>query len=284
MSVMLPLFGLMLAGYALGAALAVLSPGGRVARRLVAAGVVVGAGAGLALALAVLLTGAVFVLEVPAVLSGADGLLFRLDTLGAFFLGLVGLVAIPCGIYGAAYSEAYEGRYSLRLLGAMLNLFLLTMSLVPCAGNVLTFLLMWEGMSLTSYFLVLTEADEPDTVLAGSARPGAAGGWSRRRGWSTRRPLLPSPCAACSPSCTGRPRTSRSTSIPNRSTSCSRSSTGARSSPGSSATSTRRSSAASGGGHPGPGDSVRLGPCLSRVSRDRPRGAPDPAPRAADVR
>src|SRR5262245_43866701 len=41
------------------------------------------------------------------------------------------------------------------------------MSLVPCAGNVLTFLFMWEGMSLTSYFLVLTETDEPETVLAG---------------------------------------------------------------------------------------------------------------------
>jgi hydrogenase-4 component B len=164
---MLSLFGLMLAGYALGAALAVLAPGGRLARGLVATGAVVGGGAGLALALEVLLTGATFTLEAPAVLSIADGLLFRLDSLGAFFLGLVGLVAIPCAIYGVAYSEAYEGRYSLRLLGAMLNLFLLTMSLVPCAGNVLTFLLMWEGMSLTSYFLVLTEADEPDTVLAG---------------------------------------------------------------------------------------------------------------------
>ena len=36
------------------------------------------------------------------------------------------------------------------------------------------------------------------------------------RGWSTRRPHSPSPCAACSPSSTGRPRTSRSTSTRSR--------------------------------------------------------------------
>src|SRR6266849_7971946 len=161
------LFGLMLAGYAFGAAVAVLTPGGGVARRLVAAGAVVGSGAGLGLALEVFISGTPFVLEVPTLLSIADGLVFRLDALGAFFLGLVGLVAIPCAIYGVAYSEAHEGRSSLRLLGAMFNLFLLTMSLVACAGNVMTFLLMWEGMSLTSYFLVLTETEEPDTILAG---------------------------------------------------------------------------------------------------------------------
>src|SRR5215468_1579711 len=159
------LFALMLAGYALGAAAAVLRPGGRGGRGLVAAGAVLGGAAGLALALQVLLTGTPFVLEAPAVLSIADGLLFRIDRLGAL---LVGLLAVPCGLYGAAYSEGYESRGSLRLLGATLNLFLLTMSLVPCAGNVLTFLLMWEGMSLTSYFLVLTETDEPETVLAGA--------------------------------------------------------------------------------------------------------------------
>jgi hydrogenase-4 component B len=162
-------FGFMLGGYALGAAAAVLSPGHRAGRGLVAIGAVVGGGAGLGLALPILVGGAPFALEVPALLSIADGLAFHLDALGAFFLGLVGLLAIPCGVYGFAYSEAYEGRYSLRLLGAMLNLFLLTMSLVPCAGNVLTFLLTWEAMSLTSYFLVLTETDEADTI--------AAGGW-----------------------------------------------------------------------------------------------------------
>ena len=161
------LFFLMLAGYAFGAAGALLAPDGAAARRWAATGAVAGGGAGLVLALTVFGSGAPFLLEAPELLSVADGLAFRLDALGAFFLALVGFVAIPCGIYGAGYSAAYEGRYSLRFLGAMLNLFLLAMSLVPCAGNVLTFLLMWEGMSLTSYFLVMTETDEPDTVLAG---------------------------------------------------------------------------------------------------------------------
>jgi formate hydrogenlyase subunit 3/multisubunit Na+/H+ antiporter MnhD subunit len=161
------LFGLMVAGYALGAVAAVLCPGGALARRLVAAGAGVGGTAGVGLALGVVTTGIPFAAAVPGLLSVADGLAFQLDALGAFFVGLVGLVALPCAIYGAGYSGGYEGRYSLRLLGAMLNLFLLAMSLVPCAANVLTFLLLWEAMALASYFLVVTEADEPDAVPAG---------------------------------------------------------------------------------------------------------------------
>jgi hydrogenase-4 component B len=164
---MILLFFLMLAGYIFGAAAAALSPHGAAARRWTATGAVVGAAAGLALALGVFITGVPFTFEEHGLLSVGDGLVFRLDTLGAFFLAVVGLVGLPCGIYGAGYSKAYEGRHSVRFLGAMLNLFLLTMSLVPCAANVLTFLLMWEGMSLTSYFLVMTETDEPDTLRAG---------------------------------------------------------------------------------------------------------------------
>jgi len=67
----------------------------------------------------------------------------------------------------SGYSAAYAGRYSLGWLGAMLNVFLLAMSLVVLADNVLTFLLVWEGMSLASYFLVMTEHERPDTVAAG---------------------------------------------------------------------------------------------------------------------
>src|SRR4026209_102340 len=60
-----------------------------------------------------------------------------------------------------------RSRRSLACLGAVLNLFLLSMGFVPLADNVVTFLLVWEAMSLTSYFLVMTEHDQPETVRAG---------------------------------------------------------------------------------------------------------------------
>ena len=162
------LFLAMFTAYGFGAFAAL--PGGRksVGRRLVALGAIAGAGAGLALGATVIATGTPFTLSISELLPLGGGLALRLDSLGAFFLVVIGIGAIPAAVYGAGYSAAYEdGRASLRLLGVMFNLFLLTMSLVTFADNVLTFLLMWEGMSLTSYFLVMTETDEETTRNAG---------------------------------------------------------------------------------------------------------------------
>ena len=166
------LFFVMVGAYVLGAFGALASGRGAMARRLTALGAVVGAGAGIALSMLVLLSGMQFALNLPSLLPLAGGLALRLDPLGAFFLLLIGIGAIPAALYGVGYSAEYEhGRASLRLLGVMFNLFLLTMSLVTLADNVLTFLFVWEGMSLTSYFLVMTEAntasDNGETQRAG---------------------------------------------------------------------------------------------------------------------
>jgi len=161
------LFVLMISGYGFGALTALLGLGGRPGRALAAIGTVAGAAAGLSLGMATFRTGSPFSVSIPSLLPIAGGMALRLDGLGAFFLTLVGLGAIPAAIYGAGYSAIYEDRRgSLRLLGVMFNLFLLSMSLVTMADNMLTFLLMWEGMSLTSYFLVVTEANEEETVRA----------------------------------------------------------------------------------------------------------------------
>ncbi|MCX6069216.1 MAG: proton-conducting transporter membrane subunit, partial [Chloroflexi bacterium] len=162
------LFLIMISAYFAGA-LAALSGGkGSLGRGLVALAAVIGAGAGFVLGASVILTGVPFTLSIPDLLPSAGGLALRLDPLGAFFLVLIGLGAVPSAIYGAGYSAAYEdGSASLRQLGAALNLFLLTMSLVTLADNALTFLLMWEGMSLSSYFLVITESNEEGAIRAG---------------------------------------------------------------------------------------------------------------------
>ena len=162
------LFLVMVSAYLAGVLVAWTGGKGNVGRGLVALWTVVGAGAGFALGATVILSGAAFSLSIPDLLPLAGGLGLRLDGLGAFFLIVIGLVGMSAAIYGYGYSAAYEdGRASLRLLGVALNLFMLTMSLVVLADNVLTFLLMWEGMSLSSYFLVIVESNEAGTISAG---------------------------------------------------------------------------------------------------------------------
>lgn len=164
----LTLFYLMVGAYSYGA-LANLLGGNRVVGRWFATvGTISGATAGCTLGIMMLVADAPFTWSLPALLPLAGGLALRLDALGAFFLVLIGLGAIPAAIYNVGYAALNaDGRVALRVLGVMFNLFLLTMSLVPFADNVLTFLLMWEGMSLTSYFLVTTESHDEETLRAG---------------------------------------------------------------------------------------------------------------------
>ena len=115
----------MLAGYALalwvrcslartrsGAALAALGAAHRLWRRL-------------ALGLTVLVHGgrlrAVYLGSTNADSSAS---MLRLDGLSAFFLIVIGLVGLAVAIYGFSYTAAYAGRYSLRLLGVLLNVLL----------------------------------------------------------------------------------------------------------------------------------------------------------------
>ena len=160
------LFLIMVSAYLLGALVALSGGKGNLGRGLVALAEVVGAGAGFALGLSVILLGAPFTLSVPVLLPIAGGLVLRLDGLGAFFLIIIGLVGVSASLYGFGYSAEYEGRYSLRMMGTMFNILLLSLSLQVLADNALTFLILWEVMSLSAYWLVLTENDQPGTVRA----------------------------------------------------------------------------------------------------------------------
>jgi hydrogenase-4 component B len=163
---MLSLFLVMISAYVLGALAALLSGRGAMARALVAAAAAVGSVAGLAMGALVIASGVPLTFTSSRLLP-ITGVALRLDGLGGFFLVVVGLVGCAVAIYAFGYSAQYAGRYSLRLMGAMFNLLLLALSLQVMADNALTFLILWEAMSLTAYCLVLTEHDRSGTVRAG---------------------------------------------------------------------------------------------------------------------
>ena len=157
------LLAVMLAGYAAGA-LAALGARGALGRGLVAGCALVGALAGLLLGAVCL--GAGLAPTFTASFLPLTGFALRIDGLSAFFLIVIGVVGAAVAVYGFGYSEAYEGRYSLGRLGALLNVLLLSLSVQVMADNALTFLMAWEAMSLSAYLLVLTEHDRPGTVRA----------------------------------------------------------------------------------------------------------------------
>jgi len=164
---MMVLFLLMLSSYAFGALCALVFGRGALSRGLSALGAVTGSGAGLTLGVIALVSGDLtrFEQTFPSFLP-LTGFALRIDGLGAFFLIIIGLVGGSASLYSYGYSATYEGRYSLRMLGMMLNVLLLSLSIQVLANNALTFLLTWEVMSLSAYWLVLTEHDQPGTVRA----------------------------------------------------------------------------------------------------------------------
>lgn len=165
-SLMFNLFLGMLLCFGLGSIGAILTAGLAGLSRIIGHGLaLLGASLALGLGLAGLLGGSLHVV-IPALLP-IGGLELGLDRLSAFFVLVIGAGAMPAALYALGYTREYEGRHSLAGLGLAFNLFLAAMVLVTLARNVLTFLALWEVMSLASYFLVMTEGERGETQRAG---------------------------------------------------------------------------------------------------------------------
>jgi hydrogenase-4 component B len=151
----------LLVAYPAGAS-AALMVRGSIGRAVVAAAAAIGSTAGFILAATVLAGGepAQWALAFPL-----TPLVFRLDPLGAFFLVVTTVVGFAASIFSFGYGAGGDRRV-LRTTGVNLNLLLLGLSLQVMADNPLTFLLVWELMSLAAYFLVLAEPDKPGAVNA----------------------------------------------------------------------------------------------------------------------
>ncbi|MVF23744.1 hydrogenase 4 subunit B [Methylocaldum sp. BRCS4] len=79
----------------------------------------------------------------------------RLDALSGFFLLIIGLGVIAASLYGPGYVREYrQTEHPLWLLGLCTGLFVAGMELVLLADDAFFFVIAWELMSVSSYFLV----------------------------------------------------------------------------------------------------------------------------------
>ncbi|MHB1290780.1 MAG: hydrogenase 4 subunit B [Sulfuricella sp.] len=90
----------------------------------------------------------------------------RLDSLSAFFLLLLGAASIGISLYSAGYFRDMQGN-TLGLLCFEYHVFLAAMALVFLADDAYLFMVAWETMALSSYFLVTTDHNNPETRRAG---------------------------------------------------------------------------------------------------------------------
>jgi len=125
-----------------------------------------GSFAGLLLSISILSGGASFSVAVPQLLPFSGFSLF-IDPLAALFIGIISIVSFPLSIYTIEYAKEYTGRANFWMLGMLQNLFILSMVLVVSADNAVLFLILWEIMSLLSYFLVNFEYEKQEPNRAG---------------------------------------------------------------------------------------------------------------------
>jgi len=94
-------------------------------------------------------------------------LFLELDPLSGFFLIPVFVLCALAAIYGADYLEAYRGRKALATPWFFFNLLVASMVVVILARNGVLFLMAWEMMALSSFFLVTYEDEKESTRQAG---------------------------------------------------------------------------------------------------------------------
>ncbi len=83
------------------------------------------------------------------------------DALSCFMVFVISIVAFYTSIFAVGYVRSYfADRSKLLLLGLCYPSFIASMILVVLSGDAIFFIVFWEIMSITSYFLILTEYEE----------------------------------------------------------------------------------------------------------------------------
>jgi hydrogenase-4 component B len=94
-------------------------------------------------------------------------LILKMDRLSAFFIFVTGLVFLPVSVFTAGYMQKYLGRYNLKTFSVFYHLLFGSTVLVLASGDILSFLLAWEVMSILCYLLVNFEHEKEETTRSG---------------------------------------------------------------------------------------------------------------------
>lgn len=101
------------------------------------------------------LVGNLATLSVPTVFFDFS---LRIDPLGGVLITVISALALAAWIYGFSYFDEYRGK-GIGALCFFMNLFIASMNLVVTSDNAFWFLVFFEMMSISSYFLVVIERD-----------------------------------------------------------------------------------------------------------------------------
>jgi len=110
-------------------------------------------------------SGAITIAQLGGVLGSLS---LGMDSLSGLFVAIIAFVGIAVSLYSLGYSEEYVKKgYNIGRFAFLFNIFLLSMILVVAAQNALLFLVLWETMAISSFFLVTYEHREEGVKSAG---------------------------------------------------------------------------------------------------------------------
>ncbi|MBN2408081.1 MAG: hydrogenase 4 subunit B [Elusimicrobia bacterium] len=92
---------------------------------------------------------------------------FLSDWLTGFFIFVILLISVPSAVYSMPYMKGHYSTKKSMLNWALLIMFVLSMLLVVSVGNTIYFLVSWELMSLLSFFFVVFDYEDTESVKAG---------------------------------------------------------------------------------------------------------------------
>lgn len=89
-----------------------------------------------------------------------------IDPLSAIFIFVLGIIGLASSIHGIRYIEHYVGRANLMVYSLTYPLFLLSMYLTLIVRDIVMFIVSWEIMSITAFFLIAFDVSREEARRA----------------------------------------------------------------------------------------------------------------------